>query len=104
MEQEEKQAQSLINTETEESVVASEKDTTTPTTSNNTEKDTDKETKTVAASCEKTMEAPDNVSNLPAEFYHYYYGSNLDMGRLIEVRFNFFFFFISYLKEVNSAD
>lgn len=25
------------------------------------------------------------VSNLPAEFYHYYYGSNTDMGTLIEV-------------------
>lgn len=25
------------------------------------------------------------VSNLPAEFYHYYYGSSTDMGTLIEV-------------------
>ncbi|VVB13858.1 unnamed protein product [Arabis nemorensis] len=90
VEQEENQAQSLINTETEKNVVASEEDTTTLTTSNKPEKDADKETNTVAASCEKTMEAPDNafdnVSNLPAELYHYYYGSNLDMGRLIEIR------------------
>lgn len=28
----------------------------------------------------------DSVANLPAEFYHYYYGSNTDMGTLIEVR------------------
>nr|GMD44238.1 U11/U12 small nuclear ribonucleoprotein 59 kDa protein isoform X1 [Ipomoea batatas] len=30
--------------------------------------------------------ANDSVSNLPMEFYHYYYGSNHDMGTLIEVR------------------
>ncbi|GMH17277.1 hypothetical protein Nepgr_019118 [Nepenthes gracilis] len=28
----------------------------------------------------------DYVSNLPLEFYHYYHGSNTDMGTLIEVR------------------
>lgn len=28
----------------------------------------------------------DSMSNLPMEFYHYYYGSNTDMGTLIEVR------------------
>lgn len=27
----------------------------------------------------------DSMSNLPMEFYHYYYGSNTDMGTLIEV-------------------
>lgn len=27
----------------------------------------------------------DFMSNLPMEFYHYYYGSNTDMGTLIEV-------------------
>ncbi|EYU32183.1 hypothetical protein MIMGU_mgv1a004962mg [Erythranthe guttata] len=30
--------------------------------------------------------AYDSVSNLPMEFYHYYHGSNTDMGTLIEVR------------------
>nr|GMD46007.1 U11/U12 small nuclear ribonucleoprotein 59 kDa protein isoform X1 [Ipomoea batatas] len=30
--------------------------------------------------------AYDSLSNLPMEFYHYYYGSNHDMGTLIEVR------------------
>ncbi|KAJ9171453.1 hypothetical protein P3X46_014820 [Hevea brasiliensis] len=30
--------------------------------------------------------AYDSVANLPMEFYHYYYGSNNDMGTLIEVR------------------
>ncbi|KAL6185808.1 hypothetical protein ACLB2K_041931 [Fragaria x ananassa] len=29
--------------------------------------------------------AYDAVANLPMEFYHYYYGSNTDMGNLIEV-------------------
>lgn len=29
--------------------------------------------------------AYDSVANLPMEFYHYYYGSNTDMGTLIEV-------------------
>ncbi|KAG7570661.1 Programmed cell death protein 7 [Arabidopsis thaliana x Arabidopsis arenosa] len=89
VEQEENQAQSLINTETEENVIASEEDTTL-TTSNKTNKDTEKDSNTIAASCEKTMKAPengcDNISNLPPEFYHYYYGSNIDMGRLIEIR------------------
>ncbi|KAJ0111978.1 hypothetical protein Patl1_00521 [Pistacia atlantica] len=28
----------------------------------------------------------DSVANLPMEFYHYYHGSNTDMGTLIEVR------------------
>lgn len=28
----------------------------------------------------------DSVANLPLEFYHYYYGSNHDLGTLIEVR------------------
>ncbi|XP_058070777.1 U11/U12 small nuclear ribonucleoprotein 59 kDa protein isoform X2 [Magnolia sinica] len=28
----------------------------------------------------------DSVANLPVEFYHYYHGSNTDMGTLIEVR------------------
>ncbi|KMZ73316.1 hypothetical protein ZOSMA_14G00780 [Zostera marina] len=28
----------------------------------------------------------DSMSNLPVEFYHYYHGSNYDMGTLIEVR------------------
>lgn len=90
MEQEETQAQSLINTETEENVIASEEDTTL-TASNKTTKDTDKDSNNIAASCEKTMKAPengcDNISNLPVEFYHYYYGSNFDMGKLIEVCF-----------------
>ena len=27
----------------------------------------------------------DYVANLPTEFYHYYHGSNTDMGTLIEV-------------------
>ncbi|XP_002511932.2 U11/U12 small nuclear ribonucleoprotein 59 kDa protein [Ricinus communis] len=30
--------------------------------------------------------AYDSVANLPVEFYHYYHGSNNDMGTLIEVR------------------
>lgn len=30
--------------------------------------------------------AYDSVANLPIEFYHYYHGSNNDMGTLIEVR------------------
>ncbi|KAF6154548.1 hypothetical protein GIB67_027821 [Kingdonia uniflora] len=30
--------------------------------------------------------AYDSVANLPLEFYHYYHGSNSDMGTLIEVR------------------
>ncbi|XP_010508056.1 PREDICTED: U11/U12 small nuclear ribonucleoprotein 59 kDa protein-like [Camelina sativa] len=90
VEQEENQVQSLTNTETEENVIASEEDTTL-TTSNKISKDTtDKESNTVAATCEKTMEALgngcENISNLPVEFYHYYYGSNFDMGRLIEIR------------------
>lgn len=29
--------------------------------------------------------AYDSVANLPMEFYHYYHGSNTDMGTLIEV-------------------
>lgn len=29
----------------------------------------------------------DSMSNLPVEFYHYYHGSNYDMGTLIEVSF-----------------
>ncbi|KAG7639892.1 Programmed cell death protein 7 [Arabidopsis thaliana x Arabidopsis arenosa] len=89
VEQEENQAQSLINTETEEHVIASEENTTL-TTSNKTNNDTDKDSNTNAASCERTMKAPDNgcdnISNLPVEVYHYYYGSNIDMGRLIEIR------------------
>lgn len=31
--------------------------------------------------------AYDSVANLPLEFYHYYHGSNTDMGTLIEVIF-----------------
>uniref|UniRef100_A0A1J3EP61 U11/U12 small nuclear ribonucleoprotein 59 kDa protein n=1 Tax=Noccaea caerulescens TaxID=107243 RepID=A0A1J3EP61_NOCCA len=80
VEQEENQGQALTNTEAEE------KEDTTLITSNKINQDTDKEVNTIAASCEKTMEAPEIVSNLPAEFYHYYYGSSLDMGRLIETR------------------
>uniref|UniRef100_A0A2N9GM50 Uncharacterized protein n=1 Tax=Fagus sylvatica TaxID=28930 RepID=A0A2N9GM50_FAGSY len=30
--------------------------------------------------------AYDSVANLPLEFYHYYHGSNTDIGTLIEVR------------------
>ncbi|KAL9176287.1 hypothetical protein ABFS82_02G169000 [Erythranthe guttata] len=33
-----------------------------------------------------TGSAYDSVCNLPMEFYHYYHGSNTDMGTLIEVR------------------
>lgn len=93
MEQEENQAQSVTNTETQENVIASEEHTSLTTDNKIVNKDTDKESNTIAeASCEKTTEAPldsgcDNVSNLPVECYHYYYGSNLDMGRLIEVWF-----------------
>ncbi|CAA7048180.1 unnamed protein product [Microthlaspi erraticum] len=91
VEQEENQGQSLTktNTEAEENFIASEeKEDTSLTTSNKTNQETDKEIKIVAASCEKTMEeAPENAeSNLPAEMYHYYYGSSFDMGRLIETR------------------
>ncbi|CAH8310101.1 unnamed protein product [Eruca vesicaria subsp. sativa] len=92
VEQEENQAQSVINTEAEGNVIASEEDTSIATSKEIINKDTDKESNTVAAGpCEKTLEAPpdsgcDNVSNLPVECYHYYYGSNLDMGRLIEIR------------------
>lgn len=96
MEQEENQAQSVTNTEVEENVMASVEDTSLTTDNKTVNKDTVKESNTVAeASCEKTIEAPppengvDNVSNLPVECYHYYYGSNLDMGRLIEVCFFF---------------
>lgn len=32
--------------------------------------------------------AYDSVANLPLEFYHYYHGSNTDMGTLIEVSFH----------------
>ncbi|ESQ39257.1 hypothetical protein EUTSA_v10001493mg [Eutrema salsugineum] len=89
VEQEETQAKSLTNTETKENVIASEEDTPLAT-SNKIDKDIDKESGMVAASCEKSMEAPDsggdNVSNLPVEMYHYYYGSNFDMSRLIEIR------------------
>ncbi|KAG2290572.1 hypothetical protein Bca52824_050176 [Brassica carinata] len=95
VEQEENQAQSVTNnTEAEENVIASEEETSVAT-DKIINKDTDKESNTVVAalSCEKTIEAPppdnggvDNVSNLPVECYHYYYGSNLDMGRLIEIR------------------
>lgn len=35
--------------------------------------------------------AYDSVANLPIEFYHYYHGSNNDMGTLIEVIFSSFF-------------
>lgn len=93
VEQEENQAQSVTNTEVEENVMASVEDTSLTTDNKTVNKDTVKESNTVAeASCEKTIEAPppengvDNVSNLPVECYHYYYGSNLDMGRLIEIR------------------
>ncbi|CAN6994320.1 unnamed protein product [Brassica rapa subsp. trilocularis] len=93
VEQEENQAQSVINTETEEIVIASEEDTSLATSNKIINNDTDKESNTVlGAACEKKIEAPppdngvDNVSNLPVECYHYYYGSNLDMGRLIEIR------------------
>lgn len=34
---------------------------------------------------EKQGYAYDSVTNLPMEFYHYYHGSNTDMGTLIEV-------------------
>ncbi|XP_054809081.1 U11/U12 small nuclear ribonucleoprotein 59 kDa protein isoform X2 [Prosopis cineraria] len=34
--------------------------------------------------------AYDGVTNLPIEFYHYYHGSNSDMGTLIEVNSNYF--------------
>ncbi|ESQ38415.1 hypothetical protein EUTSA_v10028732mg [Eutrema salsugineum] len=89
VEQEETQAQFLTNTENEENVITSEEDITL-TTGNKNNKDTDKESNAVAASSEKTMEAPynvgDNVSSLPVEMYHYYYGSNFEMGRLIETR------------------
>ncbi|CAN7006999.1 unnamed protein product [Brassica oleracea var. botrytis] len=93
VEQEENQAQSVINMETEENVIPSEEGTTQTTGNEIINKGMDKESNDVAAaSCEKTVEAPppdkgvDNVSNLPVECYHYYYGSNLDMGRLIEIR------------------
>lgn len=42
-------------------------------------------------SCKKGSEgqssrgAYDDIANLPIEFYHYYHGSNNDMGTLIEV-------------------
>ncbi|KAF3580031.1 hypothetical protein DY000_02028397 [Brassica cretica] len=93
VEQEENKAQSVINMEIEENVIPSEEGTTQTTGNEIINKDMDKESNDVAAaSCEKTVEAPppdkgvDNVSNLPVECYHYYYGSNLDMGRLIEIR------------------
>lgn len=55
--------------------------------------------------CEKRREVfffdndVDNVLNLLVECYYYYYGSNLDMGRFIEVGFvEFFILFMYYLK------
>jgi len=33
----------------------------------------------------QSYRAYDYVANLPPEFYHYYHGSNTDMGTLIEV-------------------
>ncbi|CAN8284485.1 unnamed protein product [Cochlearia groenlandica] len=97
VELEENQTQSLsvTNTETKEDVAmaSKEEEETTLTTSNMIDKDKGKESNTVDASlCAKTtIETADhngneNVSNLPVEMYHYYYGSNLDMGRLIEIR------------------
>ena len=111
VEQEENQAQSVINTETEEIVIASEEDTSLATSNKIINNDTDKESNTVlGAACEKRREAPppdndvDNVSNLPVECYHYYYGSNLDMGRLIEVGFVelsiSFMYYLKYLAEL----
>lgn len=110
VEQEENQAQSVINMETEENVIPSEEGTTQTTGNEIINKDTDKESNDVAAaSCEKTVEAPppdkgvDNVSNLPVECYHYYYGSNLDMGRLIEVGFlQLYISFIFLLQRFSS--
>ena len=93
VEQEENQAPSVTNTEAEENAIASVEDTNLTTDNKIINKDMDKEINDVAAaSCEKSIEAPldsgcENVSNLPVECYHYYYGSNLDMGRLIEVCF-----------------
>ncbi|XP_033148429.1 U11/U12 small nuclear ribonucleoprotein 59 kDa protein isoform X1 [Brassica rapa] len=92
VEQEENQAPSVTNTEAEENAIASVEDTNLTTDNKIINKDMDKEINDVAAaSCEKSIEAPldsgcENVSNLPVECYHYYYGSNLDMGRLIEIR------------------
>lgn len=36
----------------------------------------------------------DSVANLPMEFYHYYYGSNHDLGTLIEVNLAIVFFIL----------
>lgn len=36
----------------------------------------------------------DSVANLPMEFYHYYHGSNTDMGTLIEVFSDNFYIYI----------
>ncbi|KAK8971976.1 hypothetical protein V6N11_001644 [Hibiscus sabdariffa] len=56
------------------------------------EDEKDSSTVTVKESGKSTLEghgytgAYDSLTNLPIEFYHYYHGSNSDMGTLIEVR------------------
>lgn len=43
--------------------------------------------------------AYDAVANLPTEFYHYYHGSNTDMGTRIEVTLH-----MPYFQSINSSD
>ncbi|XVF73108.1 hypothetical protein PTKIN_Ptkin12aG0175000 [Pterospermum kingtungense] len=47
---------------------------------------TDKETGKNTLEVHGYTGAYDSLTNLPMEFYHYYHGSNTDMGTLIEVR------------------
>lgn len=44
--------------------------------------------------------AYESVTNLPFEFYHYYHGSNNDMGTLIEVIFYHQLFLLFFLGSV----
>lgn len=65
-----------------------------PAAPNNPEEELDKQSlsqqtshdeKTGALSKETPRELPKGADGLPAEFYHYYFGSSFDMGALIEV-------------------
>lgn len=51
----------------------------------------EKKSSKIASDGQRSAGAYDPLANLPLEFYHYYHGSNKDMGTLIEVLFTTFF-------------
>ncbi|XP_010544776.1 PREDICTED: U11/U12 small nuclear ribonucleoprotein 59 kDa protein [Tarenaya hassleriana] len=88
VEQEENQAQSSINTDGDNDVATAEEpgkntESDVPIRDNETSEDMNEGSSTALDIGKKGQE---NVANLPLDFYHYYYGSDHDISRLIEVR------------------